>query len=1047
MIWRRKSTWMHLFSLVTILMAQLTLVSLWSHVFHPVHATPETLVSVSPSSVIDDTLAPETTLMLKPDGDGTEIAWTGDYEDWNDWPTHNGDTDYVSTTTTWVYESSTLEDHTTESWSIARVKVVIVAKDSSNSCQLTPIVITGAFPSEGSIHSLTTTYQTYTSEWGVNPETGDYWTWSDIDSLEAGVGSITIPGGEEIRVTQMYVEVSGSRLTVDITVQDVTDLWGWQFELSYDPNVIEGVWADQYYGGKRTVVIGPFLESDGGFVMVGAGAGWNNTYGKLALTLAYLSTKDPTYCPDGDGIIATLVFAVVGKGETEIRLDSLTGLQDPEGVVCSGRDCVEDGYFRNTNTGNLPSVSWTVTPVDTSEPLEGYNTTFAAVVSGGSSPYSYKWYFWERYRSDASPALDGPIIASTPSVERNYTRRGAWNLTLTVIDNDGVVRSNSSFILIKAHDVYITNIATNTTRGMYPRMNATGIDEIVGIDVTAKNQGDFTETFNVTCFWYAVIEGKGQYGTIGTQYSVTLAAGASTLLSFYWDTTGCNLTHPTYYAIHANASRVPYEYDIEWTTGRIAPNEKPAEDTFRVRVHDIAVTNVATNATMPITPGDIVEVSVTIKNEGDFNETALSVTAYYDNTTIATQMISLMTNNSFASLELPGNDTETLIFYWDTTGVPSSTYRISARACPCAVTDDYDTSDNTLVDGIVRWPLMPEASFTYEPSAPSVDELVSFNASASNALMGTIVSYEWDFGDGETDSGMTVDHDYAAAGSYNVTLTVSDGTNSDIEKKMLEISPAPSRDISVVEITASPAYPPDRVAVGEYVTISVEVSNEGNVEELFSVNVYYDSLPIEMRPSVILSGGSAKTLTFKWNTLGVLPSVYVINATAPPVPDETETGDNMASFSSVAFIDETPPSIGTPAREPVGDVTPDQDVKVSVSVVDVGSGVKNVTLSYSTTNGTSWIDLSMTYNSTSDLYQATIPGEEYCTWVSYKVIAYDNSENLATKDNAGEYYVYHVIPEFPLIMILPLIIALAAFALILGRFLKPRLPTRRASRL
>ncbi|RLI17124.1 hypothetical protein DRO54_11990, partial [Candidatus Bathyarchaeota archaeon] len=52
-----------------------------------------------------------------------------------------------------------------------------------------------------------------------------------------------------------------------------------------------------------------------------------------------------------------------------------------------------------------------------------------------------------------------------------------------------------------------------------------------------------------------------------------------------------------------------------------------------------------------------------------------------------------------------------------------------------------------------------------------------------------------------------------------------------------------------------------------------------------------------------------------------------------------------------------------------------------------------------------------------------------CHWVYYKIIAYDDAGNVQVKDNAGEYYVYHVIPEF---LELPLLIlALTASGTIL----------------
>ena len=54
-------------------------------------------------------------------------------------------------------------------------------------------------------------------------------------------------------------------------------------------------------------------------------------------------------------------------------------------------------------------------------------------------------------------------------------------------------------------------------------------------------------------------------------------------------------------------------------------------------------------------------------------------------------------------------------------------------------------------------------------------ETVWFDGSASSDPDGTIVSYEWDFGDGEPpESGVNVSHVYSTDGIYTVTLTVTD---------------------------------------------------------------------------------------------------------------------------------------------------------------------------------------------------------------------------------------------------------------------------------
>jgi PKD repeat protein len=64
----------------------------------------------------------------------------------------------------------------------------------------------------------------------------------------------------------------------------------------------------------------------------------------------------------------------------------------------------------------------------------------------------------------------------------------------------------------------------------------------------------------------------------------------------------------------------------------------------------------------------------------------------------------------------------------------------------------------------------PTASFT-----PSCSQLTcSFDGTASTDPDGTITAWNWDFGDGATGSGATTSHQYAAAGSYQVRLTVTD---------------------------------------------------------------------------------------------------------------------------------------------------------------------------------------------------------------------------------------------------------------------------------
>jgi PKD repeat protein len=81
---------------------------------------------------------------------------------------------------------------------------------------------------------------------------------------------------------------------------------------------------------------------------------------------------------------------------------------------------------------------------------------------------------------------------------------------------------------------------------------------------------------------------------------------------------------------------------------------------------------------------------------------------------------------------------------------------------------------------------VPTAAFTYTPATPGVGSPVHFNASSSWDSEGPVTQFLWDFGDGSTGSGVTIDHAYTATGTYEVTLTAidADGGADDITKNV-----------------------------------------------------------------------------------------------------------------------------------------------------------------------------------------------------------------------------------------------------------------------
>jgi len=82
------------------------------------------------------------------------------------------------------------------------------------------------------------------------------------------------------------------------------------------------------------------------------------------------------------------------------------------------------------------------------------------------------------------------------------------------------------------------------------------------------------------------------------------------------------------------------------------------------------------------------------------------------------------------------------------------------------IVDDPDTEYEIVYD-------LPSISFSWSPEYPMPGEDVKFVASAMNNQGNEIVTWEWDFGDGNTASGKTVHHSYAVADSYTVILTAT----------------------------------------------------------------------------------------------------------------------------------------------------------------------------------------------------------------------------------------------------------------------------------
>jgi len=132
-----------------------------------------------------------------------------------------------------------------------------------------------------------------------------------------------------------------------------------------------------------------------------------------------------------------------------------------------------------------------------------------------------------------------------------------------------------------------------------------------------------------------------------------------------------------------------------------------------------------------------------------------------------------------------------------------------------------DTGESSITKNITVVNSPPSASFSYTPLNPVENETITFDASSSSDSDGTIVSYQWDFGDGEMAAGSKVEHTYTSQGKYKVTLTVTDNDGAQKSTyKYITVSHAGNNVPPVPSFTYSPSSP----SPGDDVTFDASTS-------------------------------------------------------------------------------------------------------------------------------------------------------------------------------------------------------------------------------
>jgi len=439
------------------------------------------------------------------------------------------------------------------------------------------------------------------------------------------------------------------------------------------------------------------------------------------------------------------------------------------------------GLSLNAHAGPQPPVA------DAGGPYTG---TAGTPVSFDGSASSDPDGTVDSYAWDFGDGGTGTGVAPT----HTYASADTYTVTLTVTDNDGETSDPA------------TTTATIAAAPQAPTADAGGpysgtVGVALSFDGSASNDPDGTIVSYSWDFGDGSALGTGVapthiYGSAST-YTVTLtvtdndgtASAPATTTATIADAPVGNLP-PTANAggPYTGTAGVPLSFDGS------ASNDP--DGSIVSYAWDFGDGNTGTGATTSHTyaAAGTFTVSLMVTDDGGLTDTATSTATIADapvgNQPPTADAGGPYTGTAGVAVSFNGGgssdpDGSIASYAWDfgdgntgTGATPSHTYAAAGTfTVSLMVTDDGGLTDTaTTTATIADAPVgnQPPTADAGGPYTGTAGVAVSFNGTASTDPDGSIASYAWDFGDGNTGTGATPSHTYAAAGIFTVSLTVTD---------------------------------------------------------------------------------------------------------------------------------------------------------------------------------------------------------------------------------------------------------------------------------
>jgi PKD repeat protein len=480
----------------------------------------------------------------------------------------------------------------------------------------------------------------------------------------------------------------------------------------------------------------------------------------------------------GSGTEVTHTYTEIGEYTAEAIISDAQGGSETEQITIS------------VVPPDAPVATATATPDSGIAPL---SVSFGTQVTGGSGDYSFAWDFGDGSTREGK----------TPS--HRYEEAGTFSAVVTVTDVESGVESEPATVEIRIadNDTPIASAGASPSSGIVPLTVAFN-GSVVGGNEPFTYEWDFgdgstpAETQNPSHEYtspgtfsavFKVTDADGEAATETIQIQVADNTAPIAEIAATPESGIAPLS--VQFDPQVQGGDAPLDFAWDFGDGETSESRRPSH-TFQ------SAGDYTTSVTVTDQNGDVATDTITV-TVTDNTVPSVGPTATPESG-LAPLQVQFSSNAS-------GGD-GALTYAWNfgdgnssTTENPVHTYQSSGEfTASVTVTDQNGDATSGTVDISVGSDLVPNASVSATPRDGYAPLQVQFFGSASGG--NAPLSYQWNFGNGDTSTDQNPTYTYQTSGSYTATLVVTDA-NGDSDSAPLSIEVIDNL-VPQVSVSASP---------------------------------------------------------------------------------------------------------------------------------------------------------------------------------------------------------------------------------------------------